>query len=150
MGHSYISNLQHIVFSTKQRRRYITADLQQKLWPYMGGIARDNKIKSIAIGGVEDHAHLLLSMPATISLSRAVQLIKGASSRWIHETMPSLRDFAWQEGYSAFSVGISAVDDTIAYIQRQAEHHRKKSFEEELVQFLKRHGIEYDERYVFG
>jgi len=116
----------------------------------MGGIARDNKIKAIAIGGVEDHAHLLLSMPATISLSRAVQLIKGGSSRWIHETMPSFRDFAWQEGYSAFSVGIAAVDDTIAYIQRQAEHHRKKSFEEELLQFLTRHGIEYDERYVFG
>lgn len=150
MGHTYISNLQHIVFSTKNRRRYITANVQEKLWPYMGGIARDNKIKAIAIGGVEDHAHLLLSMPATISLSRAVQLIKGGSSRWIHETIPSLRDFAWQEGYSAFSVGISAVDDTIAYIQRQAEHHRKKSFEEELVQFLTRHGIEYDARYVFG
>ena len=116
----------------------------------MGGIARDNKIKAIAIGGVEDHAHILLSIPATISLSRAVQLIKGGSSRWIHETFPNMKQFAWQEGYSAFSIGISAMDDTTAYINRQVEHHQKKTFEEELVQFLNRHGIDYDERYVFG
>jgi REP element-mobilizing transposase RayT len=135
----------HCVFSTKERRKVITAELQQRLWPYLGGIARENQMRAIAIGGVEDHVHALVSIPATLSISKAVQLLKGNSSKWVHETFPEHRDFGWQEGYGAFSIGVSGIDDTIAYIQKQAAHHRKKSFKEEFIAFLKKHNQEYDE-----
>ena len=95
MAHSYVSNLLHYVFSTKDRRKIITPDLQERLWPYLGGIARENGMKALAIGGVEDHVHLLLSLPATLSVAKAIQLIKGGSSKWIHETFPTKRSFAW-------------------------------------------------------
>jgi REP element-mobilizing transposase RayT len=133
------------VFSTKERRRLITLDMQPRLWAYLGGIARENKMKALCVGGVEDHVHVLLTLPAVLSISKAVQLIKGNSSKWIHETFPAQRDFAWQEGYAAFSIGISGVDDTIKYIQSQAEHHRTRTFKEELIAFLNKHGLEYDE-----
>jgi len=116
----------------------------------MGGIAREHGMKTLAIGGVEDHVHFLLSLPTSISLAKAIQLIKGGSSKWVHDSFPEHRDFSWQEGYGAFSIGISQRDDTVSYIRSQAEHHRKKTFQEEFVAFLKRHGIEYDERYLWG
>jgi putative transposase len=150
MSHSYISSLYHCVFSTKDRRKIIDADLQTRLWPYLGGIARDNRMKALAVGGVEDHVHLLLSLPSTMTISMAMQLVKGGSSKWVHDAFPEKRDFAWQEGYGAFSIGISQVDDTKRYIANQAEHHRVKTFEEEFIAFLERHGIEYDPRYVWG
>jgi REP element-mobilizing transposase RayT len=149
MSHSYISQLMHCVFSTKERRKLIVPDLQERLHPFMGGIARQNNMKALAIGGVEDHVHLLLSLPATMPVAKAIQLIKGGSSKWVHEEFPQHRDFAWQEGYGAFSISVSHVKDTIAYIERQAEHHRRKSFQEEFLAFLKKHGIEYDERYIW-
>lgn len=105
---------------------------------------------ALAVGGIEDHVHVLLSLPATMPLSKAVQLLKGGSSKWIHDTFPMHRDFAWQEGYGAFSVSISGVEETKDYIANQEVHHRTKTFEDEFVAFLKRHRIEYDERYVFG
>jgi len=150
MAHSYISCLVHCVFSTKERRKFITPELKERLLPFMGGIARENKMKTLSIGGTQDHVHLLLSIPSAISVAKAVQLVKGSSSKWIHETFPSHRRFAWQEGYGAFSIGISGVKDTIAYIEAQEEHHRKKTFKEEFLIFLKRHGIDYDERYIWG
>jgi REP element-mobilizing transposase RayT len=107
-------------------------------------------MKALAIGGVQDHIHILLSLPATIPVAKAIEIIKGGSSKWIHESFPAYREFAWQEGYGAFSVSISHVKATVAYIQTQGEHHRKKSFEEEFLTFLKKHGIDYDERYVLG
>lgn len=140
----------HIVFSTKGRRKLIAPEIRDRLHAYLGGIARDNDMKSLAVGGIDDHVHMLVSIPATTSLAKAVQLIKGGSSKWVHDTFPSMKDFAWQEGYGAFSIGVSGVDDTIAYINHQDEHHRVKTFEEEFESFLKRHGIAYDERYVFG
>jgi putative transposase len=150
MPHSYVSCLMHCVFSTSQRQKLISQDLQQRLWPFMGGIARENNMKALAIGGIEDHVHLLLSLPATASVAKAIQVIKGGSSKWIHENFPEHRDFAWQEGYGAFSVAISQIQATVRYIQTQQEHHRKRTFEEEFLCFLKKHEIEYDERYVLG
>jgi REP element-mobilizing transposase RayT len=135
----------HVVFSTKERRKFITPELQKRLWPYLGGIARENKMKAIEIGGVEDHVHVLLSIPATLAVSKAVQLLKGNSSKWIHETFPEHREFAWQEGYGAFSIGVSGIGDTVAYIQNQGEHHRTKDFKSEFVAFLRKHDLEYDE-----
>jgi len=136
----------HCVWATKDRRPFLKADLQARLWPYLAGIARENKIKALAIGGVEDHVHLLLSIPSTLSVAKSIQVLKGNSSKWVHDTFKEQADFEWQEGYGAFSIGFSGIEDTIKYIQGQAEHHRKKTFREELEVFLKKHGMEYVER----
>ena len=148
MPHTYISDLVHCVFSTKLRRNLIPTEIQPDLWAFLGGIARKNGFKALIVGGTENHVHLLLSLPATMALAKAVQLVKGASSRWMNETRR--HDIAWQEGYGAFTIGISQKADTIAYIRSQAEHHRKRSFEEEFVAFLKKHDVEYDPKYVLG
>ena len=150
MAHTYTNLLIHYVFSTKNRERIMTDELQERLWPYMGGIARENKMKALAVGGTEDHVHLLLSLPATLSVAKAVQLIKGGASNWVHDTFSDCKNFQWQEGYGAFTVSISHVADTIAYINAQKEHHQKKTFQEEYIVFLKKHNIEYDERYIWG
>jgi REP element-mobilizing transposase RayT len=131
--------------STKDRRPFITPDLQDRLWPYLGGIARNNKMKALEVGGVEDHVHILLSLPATLKISTAVQLLKGNSSKWVHETFSDVQSFEWQVGYGAFSIGVSGIDDTTAYIKHQAEHHNRLTFNEELQIILKKHGIEYEE-----
>ena len=120
-------------------------ELRGRLWPYLGGIAKQNQIKAFAIGGASDHVPVLLSLPATLSLAKAMQLLKGNSSKWIRETFPKMRAFAWQEGYGAFSVGVSGVDATVAYIRNQAEHHRTRSFREEYMAMLKKHGFAYEE-----
>jgi putative transposase len=150
VAHSYVSALFHCVFSTKERQKVITDDLERHLWPYMGGIARENKMRALSIGGIEDHVHLLLSIPSTLSIAKAMQLIKGGSSKWVHETFPEYKEFEWQEGYGAFTVGISQVPATKIYIENQREHHRTKTFQVEFIAFLERHGIEYDPRYVWG
>src|SRR6266700_4986523 len=94
MSHSYISNLMHCVFSTKERLPFITPELESRLWPYIGGIARENKMKAIAVGGTADHLHALLSLPSTMSFAKAVQLIKGGSSKWVHDAFPKYQQFA--------------------------------------------------------
>jgi REP element-mobilizing transposase RayT len=146
---SYISAYFHCIFSTKERRRFITPELRERLWPFLGGIARQNKMKAVEIGGVEDHVHLLLSLPSTVAIAKALQLIKGGSSKWIHEMFPEQRGFAWQEEYGTFSVSVSQLDKTIAYIKGQETHHRKMTFQEEFLALLKKHRIEYDERYLW-
>ena len=108
----------------------------------MGGIARENKMKAFSIGGIENHVHLLLSLPSTLSIAKAIQLIKGASSNWVHETFLDYKDFQWQEGYGAFSVSISHIEDTINYINNQKENHRQQTFQEEYLAILKRNCIE--------
>jgi putative transposase len=144
--HSFTSILVHCVWSTKNRQPLLTSDVRDRLWPYLGGIARENKTKTLAIGGAADHVHALVSLPATLSVARALQLLKGNSSKWIHETFPEMRSFEWQEGYGAFSIGVSGIDTTVAYIRNQAEHHRTRSFREEFRAMLQRHGFDYDER----
>jgi putative transposase len=148
MAHTYVSDLVHCVFSTKLRRKIIPADAQDQLWAFLGGIARNNGFKALIVGGTRDHIHILLSLPATIPLAKAMQLLKGASSKWMNEN--HTKQFAWQEGYGAFTVGVSQKAGTIAYIQNQAEHHHKRSFEEEFVAFLRKHQIDYDPKYVWG
>lgn len=106
-------------------------------------------MRALAIGGTADHVHALLSLPGITSFAKAVQLMKGGSSKWINDAFQRQRKFEWQEGYGAFSVSASQVPKTIAYINNQKEHHRKKSFQEEFLELLERHGIEYDQRYVF-
>ena len=106
-------------------------------------------MKAVEIGGMPDHVHILVSLPATLSIAQALQLLKGASSRWVHETFPEHRRFQWQEKYGAFGVSVSLLDKTIRYIQSQEQHHRHTTFQEEFLALLKRHRIEYDERYLW-
>ena len=106
-------------------------------------------MKALEIGGVADHVHILLSLPATMPIAKAMQLIKGGSSKWIHENFPDQRLFAWQEKYGAFSVSVSQLDTIIAYIKNQPEHHRKMTFQQEFEALLKKHQIEYDEKYLW-
>ena len=102
---------------------------------------------ALEVGGVEDHAHVLLSLSATMAISKAIQLLKGGSSKWVNDTFAEHRSFAWQAGYGAFSIGISQVEHTRRYIASQKEHHRRMSYQEEFTTFLKRHGLEYDSRW---
>ena len=148
MSHSHIGNLMHCTFSTKDRLPLIDSELESRLWPYVGGIGRENRMKALAIGGTADHLHALLSLPGMMSFAKAVQLIKGGSSKWIHDTFPNQKKFGWQEGYGAFSVSASQASRTVAYINNQKEHHRRKTFREEFLELLDKHGIAYDSRYV--
>ena len=150
MANTYTSLNYHLVFSTKNREPWLIASVCERLWPYLGGIARENGMQALEICGVADHVHILVSVPASMALSKAVQLIKGGSSPWIKETFPNLAGFAWQDGYGAFTVSESQLDPVRDYIRRQPEHHRTKTFAEEYKAFLARHRIKFDERYLFG
>jgi REP element-mobilizing transposase RayT len=139
-----------MVFSTKNRERWITSDVEERIWAYLGGIAKENKVHPIQIGGIEDHVHLLLGAPASLAPSKIAQLIKGGSSAWIHDTFPNMKAFAWQDGYGVFSVSKSNIPDVVEYIRGQREHHRTRTFQDEYLAFLMRHEIQYDVRYVWG
>lgn len=149
MANTYTSLHYHIIFSTKNREPWIRQDLEPRVWSYLGGIARENDMKALLIGGIENHVHLLLGVPPVLAVSKAVQLIKGGSSKWMKESLPSLNGFGWQDGYAAFTVSKSHVPEVETYIRGQRNHHRLKSFEEEYRALLDRHEIQYDERYVF-
>ena len=136
------------MFSTKNRQKTISEDVQPALCAYLGGIARKNNFRVLAAGGTEDHVHVLLSLPATLPIAKALQLLKGGSSKWLNEGR--IKDFAWQEAYGAFSIGISQRGETTAYIQSQKEHHKKSDFQSEFRAFLEKHGIEYDWQHAFG
>ena len=139
----------HCVFSTKERASVLNPDIRERLWPYMGGIAKQNGMIPKCIGGVSDHVHLLLTLPTKLAVAKAVQLIKAGSSAWMHQTFPNLGNFAWQQGYGAFSVGISQIQETVHYIEQQVEHHRTRTFQEEYLAFLQKHGAHFDEKYLW-
>jgi putative transposase len=139
----------HIVFSTKNREPYIDSDLQERLYEYIGGVIRERNSVLVAAGGIADHVHLLVSMSRELAVAPAVRDIKANSSRWVHETFPDRLFFAWQAGYGAFSVSVSCLDQVKAYIANQAEHHRKRTFQEEYRELLRLAGVEFDERYVW-
>ena len=149
MPGTYSQILLHIVFSTKRRAPWITADVAARLYAYLGGIVRAEKGVLYDIGGVEDHVHLYLRWRTDESISDLMRTTKARSSRWVHETFPELGEFAWQEGYSVFSVSKSQEEAVRKYIDGQAEHHRREDFKSELLRLLRAHGIEFDERYVF-
>ena len=146
---SYISSYFHCVFSTKERRPLIPPELRERLWPFLGGIARQNQMKAVEIGGMPDHVHILLSLPSTLSIAKALQLIKGGSSNWVHETFPEHRLFGWQVKYGAFSVSVSQLDKITQYIKHQPDHHRQMTFQEEFLALLKKHRLAYDDRYLW-
>jgi len=129
MRHTCIWIYVHVVFSTKNRRAWITSDIRERLWAYMGGVARKNGVRALKIGGVADHVHLLLLLPSLVSIGDAVREIKAGSSKWFHEDHHRL--FSWQEGFGAFSVSASNVSEVMRYIENQEQHHRKMSFADE-------------------
>jgi putative transposase len=150
MANTYASLHYHVVFSTKNRQALLVEPVRERLFAYLGGIARENGMKALEVGGAADHVHLLVSIPASLAVSKAVQFVKGGSSYWLKETFPNMIEFAWQDGYAAFTVSQSQLNDTQAYIRSQPEHHRTKIFAEEYRAFLARHRIDYDERYLLG
>src|SRR5579871_1072672 len=116
MANTYTSLHYHLIFSTKNRQPWIRPDIQPRIWDYLGGIARQNAMKSLQVGGIDDHVHLVVAIPATLPVSKALQLLKGASSKWIHETFPDLAQFQWQDGYAAFTVSKSQLPEVIHYV----------------------------------
>jgi len=147
MAHSYSRNHIHLVFSTKERRNSIPKEMQPKLWAYIAGICKNYEMIAVAIGGTENHVHVLFHLSPKISLAKAVQLLKGNSSKWIGEQG---MDFAWQEGYGAFTVSSSNLDAVTRYIRNQEAHHRKFSFEDEFRAILKKHCVDYDPQHILG
>ena len=146
MAHSYSRTHIHLVFSTKERRNFISKQLQPLLWAYIAGICKNYEMIAVAIGGTENHVHILFHLSSKLALAKAAQLLKGNSSKWIGEQGI---EFAWQEGYGAFSVSSSNLEAVARYIGNQEAHHRKFSFEEEFRTLLEKHGVAYDTKYMF-
>lgn len=147
MSHTYTRNYIHLVFSTKLRARTISKEVQPNLWAYMAGVCHHHQMVATAIGGLDDHTHLLFHLPPTLLLSKAVYLIKANSSSWMKDYV---QDFDWQEGYGAFSVSASNLGPVEKYIRNQGSYHKKITFEREFLALLKKHNIEFDPRYVLG
>ena len=141
--------LTHAVFSTSGRAPFLDDGMQPDVHAYLGGILRELHAVPIAIGGTADHVHLLMGLPADLAVSDCMRVVKTNSSRWIKERWPERRSFAWQGGYGAFSVSESRRGAVIRYIQDQALHHRRISFQDELRSLLKNHRVEFDERFMW-
>jgi REP element-mobilizing transposase RayT len=141
----------HIVFGTKFRRNTIQSQFVERLYEYIGGTIRNRKGSLIEIGGVEDHLHLLVGLPPTITVSDAVRDIKANASKWINEERERNpgEKFEWQIGYGAFTVSYSHLETVQQYIRNQHEHHRVKTFEEEYIELLERHNVKFERRYLF-
>lgn len=127
----------------------MTTQLEQRLYPFIGGVVRDLRCDLLAINGMPDHLHVLVRYRADLSHSDLLRHIKSRSSKWINETFASLGVFSWQEGYGGFTVSRSAFPEVEAYIVRQKEHHQRMDFKTEFLELLRRHGIEFDEKEIF-
>ncbi len=149
MSQTLVSLLVHLVFSTKKRADLITPGIETDLFAYISATLRNRESRCLAANGTTNHVHLLVSLSKNVALSAVVGELKKSSSKWIKTKGIEFRDFCWQDGYGAFSVGQSNVAALKEYIARQKEHHRKRSFESELVGLLKRYGVQYDERYLW-
>jgi putative transposase len=149
MPHSYSNLLVHAVFSTKNRVRWINAEMQSRLFPYMGGICREIGATARLINGAEDHVHMLVSLPADLSVADCIRTVKANSSRWIHEQPALPRGFSWQAGYGAFTVSSSNEEQVLAYVRDQQRHHRWVTFQQEFVALLRKHGVAFDERFLW-
>jgi putative transposase len=150
MPQSLSNILVHIIFSTKLSKPFIAQAIKKELYSYMTSILKDCACSPIIIGGMEDHVHVLCKLSKTRSMSSVVEDVKKKSSKWIKNKGVECKDFYWQNGYGAFSIGKSQVNTLKEYIQTQEDHHRKKSFKEEFLEILNRYGVEYEERYLWG
>ena len=141
--------LMHVVFSTTERRNLITPEVEPELHAYLGGVCRNRESPALAIGGTENHVHLLISLSKNIALSNLMMTLKKDSSKWIKTNGNAFRDFHWQDGYGAFSIGESQVRRVKDYIRGQKERHKTSTFEDELVELAKRYGVAFDPRYLW-
>jgi putative transposase len=147
MSSTHLSLHYHSVFGTKNHEPLIASAWRDRLHGYLGGVIRTLNGVPEAVGGVADHVHLLIGLRATHTLADVLRETKSVSSAWVHEDI-GVGSFAWQEGYGAFTVSASQLENVRDYIQRQEEHHRTRTFREEYLTLLQRHGVEFDERYV--
>jgi REP element-mobilizing transposase RayT len=149
MSQSLAAIYVHLIFSTKNRKPWIKPEIEEELNKYHAGILRNLESPMLATGGTEDHIHILLRLSRKIDLATLVGELKAGSSEWIKSKGPEYKDFQWQNGYGAFSIGQSGVPDVKTYLANQKEHHRKKTLQEEFREFLRKYEIEFDERYVW-
>jgi putative transposase len=149
VAQTLVSIIVHVIFSTKNREALITPEIEPELFAYMGGILKNHESRLLDAGGTADHVHLLVSQSKNLSLSSLMKEVKKSSSSWVKTKGRGFRNFHWQDGYGAFSIGKSDVQDLKKYIANQRKHHRKLSFQEELIQFLDEYGIAYDQRYLW-
>ena len=149
MPQSFVCLYCHLVFSTKDRRPLITDSIRPRLHEYIGGILKNNGCDPMAIGGTSDHIHAILRLGKQVAPCDAVRLAKAGSSRWVHENFGDITNFAWQSGYGMFPISAQGLEGARAYVLNQIEHHRERPFQEEYLDFLRKHGIAYDERYVW-
>jgi putative transposase len=148
MAGTFSRLLYHVVFSTKSRTRFIEPRLRTELYPYMEGIIRRQGGWLLSLGGMPDHVHILLRLKPDFAIAELVRLVKGGSSKWVHEQKDLCPDFAWQSGYAAFSVSESKEGTVRSYIGKQEAHHRRTTFEDEIFSLLRKHGIEFDPAHV--
>jgi putative transposase len=149
MPKSYTNLLYHLVFSTRDRKPIITTERRPRLYEYVGGIVRGLGGIALAIGGIEDHMHLLAKLRPDKALSDMLRDLKANSSGWMHDVFPDARDFYWQKGYGAFTVSTSQVAAVSRYIANQEQHHKRRSFREEFVEMLRVNAIEFDEKFLW-
>jgi putative transposase len=150
MPKSYTNLLYHLVFSTRERLPLITLERRPRLYEYIGGMLREFGGISLAIGGIEDHLHLLAKLRLDRALSDLLRDLKANSTGWMHDVFPDARDFYWQKGYGAFSVSMSQVAAVSRYIANQERHHKRQSFRDEFVGMLRVNEIEFDEKYLWS
>ena len=149
MGQSLVKNYIHLVFSTKHRKPLIQPNIKEELYTYFGGICNNLGCQVIKVGGFTDHIHILCMLSKKIALMKLMEELKSHSSKWIKTKGVGYESFYWQEGYGAFSVNPSEIDNLITYITNQHEQHRRKTFQDEYRDFLIKYHVEYDERYVW-
>ena len=149
MSHTYTNILIHALFSTKDRQPWLTPEIRDEAFRYLGGTINELGGQSLLVNGPRDHVHMLYVQPRTLSIASTMEKVKSHSSGWVKGRWPDRRYFGWQTGYAAFSVSKSHQEQVKRYIGNQEEHHRKVSFQEEVLALLKKQGVEYDPRYVF-
>jgi REP element-mobilizing transposase RayT len=149
MASTLTNLLYHIVFSTKDRRPLVIPDLRDDLYSYVGGIIRGEGGTLLEVGGMPDHIHLITRFKSEPSVAAMIKTFKAKSSKWINEKPGRVNRFSWQRGYAAFTVSPSQLPKAITYVRNQETHHRRRTFKEELIELLEKHGIEYDERYLW-
>lgn len=149
MGQTLTNLTIHIIFSTKDRMPLIEPKYKEELMAYLAGLVQKLKANSLIINGTQDHVHMLVEIPSSISVSELMKFVKGNSSRWVNQSRDTKEIFAWQDGYAAFSVSKSAIPRVFHYIKNQENHHKKRSFQDEVINFLEKHSISYNDQYIW-
>jgi len=149
MGQSLVKQYTHIIFSTKYQKPLIIDSVEEELYRYIGGICKNMECYPVKVGGYRNHVHILCLLSKKIALMKLLEVLKSHSSQWVKTIDRRMKNFYWQNGYGAFSVNPTQVNRVRTYIENQHIHHRKKTFQEEYLEFLKEYNIEYDERYLW-